>query len=264
MIEQLMTPKHGLSTPRQRLQALRAWCRQPLGRGLASAEQASLCEILSDVFGYHLVVLDPSCQPDALASSRILHRVVQTCSLAGLERPPALLASSEHLPLQSDSIDAFVLPHTLEVAGDPHQLLREIDRCLLPEGHLVILGFNPFGWWGLRKLLFGWRGRVPWSLRFISLSRLKDWLSLLGFDALKSAYLFPHPPWHYGKPRAVHTLLQRLHRENWPLLAGTYVLVARKRVATLTPIKPRWRPRRALLAGGRVAEPGHGSMRRGG
>jgi SAM-dependent methyltransferase len=264
MIEQLMARERCPSTPQLRLRALRAWCQQPLGRGLAGAEQESLCEILSDVFGYHLLVLDPSCQPDALESSRILHRVVQTCSGDGLMQPPSLLASSEQLPLQSDSVDAFVLPHALEVARDPHQVLREIDRCLLPEGHLIVLGFNPYGWWGLRKLLFGWRGRVPWSLRFISLPRLKDWLSLLGFDTLHSGYLFPHPPWHYGKLHSARKLLQRLHHERWPLLAGAYVLVARKRVATLTPIKPRWRPRRALLAGGRVVEPGHGSVRRDG
>jgi SAM-dependent methyltransferase len=246
------------------LQALRAWCRQPLGRGLADAEQELLCDVLSDVFGYHLVVLDPSCQVDALASSRILHRVVQTCSDDGLDHSPALLASAEHLPLQSDSVDAFVLPHTLEVADDPHQVLREIDRCLLPEGHLVVLGFNPFGWWGVRKLLFGWRGQVPWSLRFISVSRLKDWLSLLGFDTLSSNYLYPHPPWQYGKPWRARRLLERLHNDRWPMLAGAYVLVARKRVATLTPIKPRWRPRRAVVATGGLAGPGQGSVRRDG
>jgi len=249
---------------RLRLQALRLWCRQPLGQALARVEQDLLCEVLSDVFGYHLVVVDPSCQPDALQSSRILHRVVQTCTRDGLQQPATLLASAEQLPLQSDSVDAFVLPHALEVAQDPHQVLREIDRCLVAEGHLILLGFNPFGWWGLRKLLLGWRGRVPWSLRFISLPRLKDWLSLLGFDTLQTRYLFPQPPWHYGKARAVHNLLERLHHDHWPLLAGAYVLVARKRVATLTPVKPRWRPRRSVLAGGGVAETGHGSMRRSG
>lgn len=251
-------------TSQLRLQALRAWCRQPLGGALARAEQELLREVLSDVFGYHLVVVDPSCEPEALGSSRILHRVVQTCSGEGLHQPPALLASAESLPLQSDSVDAFVLPHALEVARDPHQVLREIDRCLVAEGHLILLGFNPFGWWGLRKLLLGWRGRVPWSLRFIGLTRLKDWLSLLGFDTLQARYLFPHPPWHYGKGRSARGLLKRLHHDRWPLLAGAYVLVARKRVATLTPIKPRWRPRRAVLAGSGVAETRQGSARRSG
>lgn len=261
MIERLMQNEHFLPTTSARLQALRAWCQQPLGQALSRAEQQRLCDILSDVFGYHLVVLDPACQPDAMASSRIRHRSVQTLSAQGLQEPPSLLGSPEQLPLQPDSIDAFVLAHVLEVVPDPHQVLREIDRCLVAEGHLIVLGFNPFGWWGLRKLLLGWRGRVPWALRFISLPRLKDWLSLLGFDTLQTQYLFPHPPWNYGKGGSNRRLLQRLHLGRWPFLAAAYVLVARKRVATLTPVKPRWRPRRSPLAGG-MAETGHGRVRR--
>ncbi len=257
-----MRQKNVLSSAR-RLRALRAWSQLPLGQALAEAEQQVLGDILSDVFGYHLILLDPSSQSDALASSRILHRVVQTCTETGLAQTPGLIASAEQLPLQADSVDAFVLPHALEVARDPHQVLREIDRCLIPEGHLIVLGLNPYSWWGLRRLLFGWRAKVPWSLRFISLPRLRDWLSLLGFDMVHSRYLFPHPPWHYGKKHPAPGLLQRLHKGRWPLLAGAYVLVARKRVATLTPIKPRWRPRRAVLAGG-MAETGHGRAWRNG
>jgi SAM-dependent methyltransferase len=245
------------------LQGLRAWCRQPLGEALCRVEQQLLCDILSDVFGFHLVMLDPVCQPDAMASSRIQHRFVQTLHAEGLQQMPAMLGNAERLPLQADSIDAFVLPHTLELVSDAHQVLREIDRCLVAEGHLVVIGFNRLGWWGLRKLLLGWRGQVPWTLRFISVPRLKDWLSLLGFDTLQTQYLFPHPPWHYGKPQSDRSLLRRLRGDRWPFLAAAYVLVARKRVATLTPIKPRWRPRRSLLAGG-VAETGHGSVRRDG
>lgn len=258
--------EQGPPTTQSRLRALRRWSRKPFGAALARLEQEVLCEILCDVFGYHLVVLDPSCQPEALHSSRIMHRVVQTCSSEGLDEMPTMIASSAQLPLQSDSVDAFVLLHALDVAEDPHQVLREIDRCLLPEGRLIILGFNPLGWWGLRRLLLGWRGKVPWSLRFLSLPRLRDWLSLLGFDTLHNRYLFPHPPWrwHYGKGRPAPGLLQRLHHDNWPLFAGTYVLVARKRVATLTPVKPRWRPRRAILAGGGVAETRYGGINRNG
>lgn len=246
---------------RHRLLSLRAWCRQPLGEALAVAERQALCEVLGDIFGYHLVVLDPPCQPEALDSSRILHRVVQTCCQQGLENQASVQGLAESLPLQADSIDAFVLPHVLDVSADPHQVLREIDRCLVAEGHLIILGFNPRGWWGLQRLLFGWRQRVPWSLKFVSMPRLRDWLSLLGFDTLQARYIFPHPPWHYGRERSEGRLLQRLHHERWPLLAASYLLVARKRVATLTPIKPRWRPRRSLLAGG-VAETGHGNVSR--
>jgi SAM-dependent methyltransferase len=249
-------------TAPDRLLDLRAWCKQPLGQQLSVAEQDLLREVLGDVFGYHLVQLDPSCQADSLAASRIMHRVVQSCTQHGLEQAPGLLGRAEALPLQSDSIDAFVLSHVLELAHDAHQVLREIDRCLVAEGHLIVLGFNPYGWWGLRKAIFGWRGSVPWSLRFVSLPRLKDWLSLLGFDTIQTRYFFPYPPWQYGSlgNRKGTTLLQRLHRDHWPLLAASYLLVARKRVTTLTPIKPRWRPRRSVLAGG-VVGTSQGSVR---
>lgn len=241
------------------LRELRLWCSGALGQRLAEAEQQVLDEVLGDIFGYHLVVVDPSCQSESLAASRIIHRVVLTVSDDGLSMPAGLLGAAERLPLQSDSIDALLLPHVLEHATDVHQVLREVDRCLVPEGHVIILGFNPFGWWGLRRLLFGWRGQVPWSLRFISLPRVKDWLSLLGFDAVHTRYFFPHPPWQVGCEGSGDALLRRLHRSHWPLLAGVWILVARKRVATLTPIKPRWRPRRALLAGG-VAETREGGL----
>ena len=240
-------------TSLESLHELREWCNQPLGQQLALAEHDVLCEVLSDVFGYHLVVLDPWCQPDSLDASRIMHRLVQSHTGYGLERPPGLVGSTEQLPLQSDSIDAFVLPHVLELAQEPHQVLREIDRCLVAEGHLILLGFNPYGWWGLRRLVMGWRGKAPWALRFVSMPRVKDWLSLLGFDTIQARYLFPHPPWHYGTGNSKGKLLCQLHRDRWPLLAASYLLVARKRVATLTPIKPRWRPQRSVLAGG-VAE----------
>jgi len=257
-----MAQKSSSISSLKRLCDLRAWCRQPLGQQLTAAEQELLRDVLGDIFGYHLVQLDPACQSDSLAASRIVHRVVQSCTDRGLEQAPGLLGRAEALPLQSDSIDAFVLSHVLELAQDAHQLLREIDRCLVAEGHLIILGFNPYGWWGARKFLFGWRGNVPWSLRFVSLPRLKDWLSLLGFDTVRTRYLFPHPPWQYGSGSGKNriTLWQRLHRDSWPLLAASYLLVARKRVTTLTPIKPRWRPQRSLLAGG-VVGTSQGSLR---
>lgn len=262
MIESMTAEHSNLHAGAARLEGLREWCRQPLGRCLAEAEQAALCEVLCDVFGYHLVVLDPACEIESLEASRIVHRIVQTGSRNGLDRCPTLLASSEHLPYLSDSVDAFVLPHALEVAQDPHQVLREIDRCLVAEGHLVITGFNPYGWWGLRRKLGGARAGSPWSLRFIGLSRLKDWLSLLGFDTVSTRYLFPHPPWTYGLGSG-RGILARLHRDQRPWLAASYLLVAKKRVATLTPAKPRWRPRRAILAGGVIESrggglPGHG------
>jgi hypothetical protein len=38
----------------------------------------------------------------------------------------------------------------------------------------------------------------------------------------------------------------------WPALGGVYVIKAVKRVATLTPVRPSWSARRALLPGGAI------------
>lgn len=220
-----------------------------------------LAPVLSRVFGYHLVVVDPVCQLESLQDNRILHKVVQSCTRAGLPDAVSLLANNEAMPWQTDSIDAFVLPHVLEVCDDPHQLLRELDRCLIPEGHLIILGFNPYGTWGLRRLLSGRRSGVPWDLRFTSLPRLNDWLSLLGYAMVQTEYFFPKLPWQRAGRSERTGIIQRLHRAEWPFFAGCYLLVARKRVTTLTPIKPRWRPRRSLITGGAVETPQRGVSR---
>lgn len=233
--------------------ALRRWYKQPFGSALCEVEQDILAPVLARVFGYHLVVVDPSCRIDSLVNNRILHKVVQSCTSAGLAEKPSVLACNESLPWQTDSIDAFVLPHVLEISNDPHQLLRELDRCLVAEGHLLVLGFNPYGLWGLRRRLYN-REPTPWDLRFISQSRLKDWLSLLGYAIEQTEYYFPKFPWQRAVKSERTGILERLHQPGRPFFAGCYLLVARKRVTTLTPIKPRWRPRRSLMPGG-AAEP---------
>ncbi len=242
------------------LMAMRRWCGQPLGSALCEVEQDILTPVLAQVFGYHLVAIDPLCRLDALQESRIPHKIIQTCTSAGLAEKPSLLACNESLPWQTDSIDAFVLPHALELSTDPHQLLRELDRCLVAEGNLIMLGFNPYGLWGMRRFLQQ-HGKAPWGLRFISLHRLRDWLSLLGYAIVNTQYYHPKLPWQTTATSSTRSVLTSLHRPAWPFLAGCYLLVARKRVTTLTPIKPRWRPQRSLLPG-RAVEPSQRGMTR--
>ena len=128
---------------------LRDWYRQPLGELLGAAEQNSLREYLSNVFGYHLLMVAPPWQTSTLDSSRIPHRVALYERCKSVPAPGILYGSPESLPIVSDSLDVLILPHTLELSTDPHQVLREADRCLIAEGYLFIFGFNPIGIWGL-------------------------------------------------------------------------------------------------------------------
>ena len=256
--------RHDPST-RPALSELRAWYRTPLGQALAAREQELLAQHLPDLFGYHLLALDPPCPQEALASSRISHIVLQSRSPCSGSEDCGLEGEAERLPFCTDTLDAILLPHVLERSLNPHQVLREVERCLVPEGHLLILGFNPHSWWGLWGLLARWRHPVPWCLQGIGPGRLRDWLSLLGFDTLRLIPLFHRPP--LQSARALDRLVF-LDRDGFGrfLLGGCYLLVARKRVMTMTPLRPLLRTPKRLITPG-MAEPtrrGYGNCRRAG
>ncbi len=229
---------------------LRQWYAEGLGRWLLESEQQQLDQILPNLFGYHLIQVGHMVDDDLLHSSRISHRVVvdgDLCRLEAAAGGPGLLGRPDALPLQRDSVDVVVLPHILEFEAHPHEVLREVERVLVAEGHVVILGFNPWSLWGLWRLLRRRHGHPPWYGTFRSVLRLKDWLALLGFDIIMTCNYFYRPPLrHAGFMRRLG-FLERLGKRWWPFLGGAYVMVAKKRVVTLTPIKPRWRPRRRLV-----------------
>lgn len=236
-------------------QGLRRWYSTILGRRLEKQEQALLDEVLCDLFGYHLLHVGHPGQMGYLRNSRVRHRMVMdVCGEAGGEGNAYFCGAPHALPVRGDSLDVIVLPHILEFSEHPHEVLREVDRTLVPEGHVVILGFNPASIWNLWRRGAGWRGRLPWCGHFIRISRLRDWLSLLGFEVVATRYYFYRPPLqNEGLLRRLR-FIERVGRRLWPILGGGYVLVARKEVMTLTPIRPRWQPRRKIAAAG-LAEP---------
>jgi SAM-dependent methyltransferase len=146
------------------------------------------------------------------------------------------------------------MPHVLEFANDPRRVLREAERVLIGEGHLVIVGFNPFSWYGVGSLLLRWQGAVPWSGRFIALGRVKDWVQLLGFEVMRVERAVFRPPLAAANLGRRLEFLERLGAYLWPGMGAVYVLLARKRVEGLTPLRASWRQRRRLMAGG-VVEP---------
>jgi len=229
---------------------LRGWYRTPLGNALEVAELEAIREALGTLFGYHLLAVSPPWQASPLDASRISHHwVMPSVATSGMAD---FFGAAQALPLTTDSLDTIILPHTLEYASHPHEVLREVDRCLVPEGHVLIMGFNPYGLWGLWRLLYGWRRRIPWTGRFISQARLRDWLALLGFDTVSCRPVFFRPPSQRLANVQPLQVLDRLARHNWPFPAAAYLLLARKRVVGMTVLRPRWRPRRSLLAGGLI------------
>lgn len=226
--------------------ALRAWYGGAAGQATLAALAPLLERRLAGVFGYHaLQIGNLAPGRDLMAGSRIAHRAVLDPEACCAD----LRAEPDALPLQGDSVDLVLLLNALELSRHPHQVLREVDRVLVPEGHVLIAGFNPLSLFGLWRLVLGWRGRLPWAARFYSVYRVQDWLQLLGIDVLACDYIAHYPPWARESWLQRSRLWERLASRLWPGLGGMYLILGRKRVATLTPIKPRWRPRRAILTG---------------
>ena len=204
---------------------------------------------LECAFGLHCVQIGGWGEPDAfLALAR-----TRRAALVALPGVPgaALIAEPAALPLQSDSVDVMLLPHTLEFEPDPHEVLREVGRVLRGEGELLVLGFEPLGAWALRDLFT--RGGCPPGLRRkISESRLADWLKLLGFEVGAAERFLYAPPLRSLRTGKARGWLERVGRRAWPRFSGAYLLHARKRVHSMTPVRLRSRLRTAVIG---VAEP---------
>lgn len=225
------------------------WCQTPLGRQLRAAETAVLSQHLQSVFGYHLLMTGSS-DCSLLQASRISHCVVLHDPNAP-EKPAGsvLRGCPEHLPIQNDSLDALVLMHSLEFSKDPHQVLREAERVLIPEGHLIVLGINPRSLWGVSRWLRLGRREVPWRGKFRSLSCIKDWTSLLGFEWVRCDQGYYRPPLQHQGLLNKLAFMEKLGTSVWPFWGGFYIVTVRKKVTGLTPIRPRWRTRSVVASG---------------
>jgi SAM-dependent methyltransferase len=162
-----------------------------------------------------------------------------------------LCAPLDSLPFASDSIDAIFLPHTLELVEDPYAVLREAERVLCAEGCLMICGFNPFSGWGARRLFAQYFRRPafpPRTRRMLSERRLRDWMALLDFEVASVYGYLGLMPMTGRLRKAADGSPEAEYRPRAALTAGGYLLKARKRVQTLTLVRPkRWSRQRVLV-----------------
>jgi SAM-dependent methyltransferase len=228
---------------------LQHWYRSPLGSLLADAELELINGILRRLFGYNIIALGVPSGRDLLAESPILHRYRIDSAQPVFGAPLDLLAQPACLPVASDCMDVVVVPHVLECAGDPDAVLREVDRVLIPEGHVILLGFNPASLWGAWRALATGRRQTVWRRQFISATKVSQWLTSLGFQVVSIRYGFYRPPLQRRGLLKKFTWMECLGIKWWPRCGGFYVLTAKKRVSTLTLIKPRWHSRPLFTEG---------------
>lgn len=232
---------------------LEFWFESRLGRHLLAQEQACLQEKAAAIFGYHVIQIgSPSPRFDLLKQCPARNRIVLDRGIGQSEID--LSADPRYLPLASDSIDGVILPHTLDFSQNPHQLVREVERVLIPEGKVLLSGFNPWSQWGVGRLFRRRSGNMPWCSHFFSYRRVQDWFSLLGFDLEYVIYLNYRPPFHNQAVMQKLAFMESLGRRVWPMLGGVYVMQAVKRTVTVTPIRmKKWRVKKRVLPA--AAEP---------
>jgi SAM-dependent methyltransferase len=242
-----------LISPRELAERLRFWFNEGAGVSIRDAELEIVATILPNLFGYHLVQLGSQVSERFIGTTRIGH-VVALDAHPVEGQTVALIANCEALPLAAASIDVLLVPHILEFSPQPHMVLREAERVLIGEGYIVITGFNPWSFCGAWRLLGRWRTVPPWDGQFLSAARIKDWLKLLGFEIEFLKKTSFRPPIASRSISNKLAFLELVGRACWPWFGNVYVVVAKKRVAAVTPLKLSWQTRRQLIASG-VAEP---------
>jgi len=231
--------------------SLHDWFETDLGRAILAVEQRLLDRCLADCFGYFLLQLGIDGELDLFGDCR-----VQRCFKAGPIVPEAPQTQPGHtpfircdfaeLPFDSDSIDVIVVHHVLEFAANPHAVLRELYRVLVPRGRIVLIGFNPWSFFGARMVAARWRNDSIWRNHLLSAARMNDWLQLLGFDIERTDYGFHRLPFQRTADWPAAGPFNDVLSRHWPL-GGVYAITAIKEVAKFIPMKPQWaKPRLAL------------------
>ncbi len=217
------------------MQSPDGWLATPLGCYLLECEYRYFDETVADLFGYNALQLGLP-EHDFLRASRIPFK----CHVAP-SGPAGLHARFRDLPIASNSVDLLVLPHVLEFSVNPHQILREVQRVLMPEGHAVIACFNPWSLWGVRRLFNFTPEAYPWDARFINLPRLKDWLALLELEISAGKMGCYAPPFAQDKWLKRFGFMESAGDRWWPIAGGVYFLHVIKRVRGMRLIMPKWR-----------------------
>jgi SAM-dependent methyltransferase len=211
------------------------WFDSPLGQHTLACEQAYFDSEVADVFGFNAFQLGLP-RFDFLRANRMPMR----CRIAA-EGDVRVRGDFEQLPILASCADLVLLPHVLEFSDNPHQVLREVSRVLMPEGHVIVAGFNPWSLWGTPGLIGKDRAEFPWNGQFIALPRLKDWMALLGIEIAGGRMCGYIPPLRSEKWIRRLAFLEAAGDRWWPFAGGVYFLHGIKRVHGTRVITPQWK-----------------------
>lgn len=227
---------------------IHSWFASDIGQRFLEKEKACLDRILPEMFGYHLMQLSVLADNDLADSSSTSHQFsvnpVTNKQVATEDNNESIVvAEFEELPIESNSIDVALIHHALDFSLNPHLLLREAARTVIPNGYMVIVGFNPFSMMGIVN---------PFSRLFsqscfyrhhhLRVARLKDWCKVLELELLYSHRA------DFGLPfnQRPFPACERIGQHLLPLCGNFYMLVVRKNITPMTRIDTQWKNKKRL------------------
>ncbi|MFT2109591.1 SAM-dependent methyltransferase [Marinomonas sp. 2405UD68-3] len=226
-------------------QLFQDWYESDLGQRVLEDELTVIERHIDGCVGYFSLIQSPLLALKVTKSHVRNHILLAPAVELGASEN-TLISLSNELPIDSDSVDVHIMHHSLDLSDAPHDDVREVARTLLPSGKVVIVGFNPWSTWGVRKLASK-RLNAPWCSRFIAPKRLEDWLKVAGLTLTSIEYICFRPPfrkasWHQKMGRIGKALeLTRLP------VGGVYIITATKQVRRHIAIKPRWKRARVRV-----------------
>ena len=203
------------------MRACRQWYATLHGQSTLERVQAVVTHLTADIFGYYALELGVLAGKHSLLHDSRIASQLTLGSMLGESN--SMIGVPEQLPIAFSNIDLIIASHVLDCTQQPHQVLREIERVLVPEGHCILIGFNPLSWCGIRQLL-SWRDK---PYHFYSTFRVRDWLSVLGFEVLStvSSGFSTHRSW-----------LGQLGDKYHLATGSVYIIHAQKKVSNRTPL----------------------------
>ena len=256
----------------QSIPQLAEWFDKPCGRLLVASEMQVVNDMLPALFGYHLMQMSVSETVELAHDSPIHHRITVHTRTNFAQSPEKhcdgrvdskdgdkrvhLVADFDQLPIESDSVDVVVLHHVLDFSPNPHQVLKEVNRILIPRGHVIIIGFNPFSLFGLWKMFASlFSKNSHWRYSSIAKRRLFDWFKLLDLEKSRITHTFFRPPFSSVILLNRFAFLERAGGKLGMPFGGVYVILARKDIAAVTPIRAPWEKANRRLIGLATARP---------
>lgn len=233
--------------------SLTQWYQEALGQAFVAIELEWLEKCWSTLPGQYWLQLGNLPLLNKVQSTRLARRIILSPHITEKE----ISGVESHytaLPFSDGTLDIILLPHLFEFESQIEPILEEAFRVLSPKGHLVILGFNPWSLWGLRRLFSKRSGEAPWTGEFYSAEKLRRALINQNAEIIYHKNFFFRPPINsltfLSRSRWMEKILQFL----FPANAGGYLLAAKKNVIPLRPVKT-WKGWQAVLQNNKELAP---------